>query len=161
VICRTTDTMGKAQTKAMAQLTQTAYNSLQPPYVDFGLGLLPNFVDSMEVQLPVPLLPRQLVQGEGYRDAKSNQSYFVYQKKWTMLIPSSQVLVLPLPQDQPSRWTNRILVTPSRYLLMTLIVFVSVCVCVVIGIASLHCIEMKSDKRERILQKHRFHFDAM
>jgi len=55
--------MGKAQTKAMAQLTQTAYNSLQPPYVDFGLGLLPNFVDSMEVQLPVPLLPRQFVQG--------------------------------------------------------------------------------------------------
>ena len=37
-----------------SQLTQSAYFPLQLPYMLFGLGRTPNFVDHLEVGIPYP-----------------------------------------------------------------------------------------------------------
>jgi len=161
VICDTTDPQGNNVISTVAQLTQSSHNSLLPPNVDFGLGLLPNFVDSLIVRLPVPLLPEQSLKNNKKHQNIGNKTYKVYEQKFTMLIPNSRVLITAEPNYSPANWKIQIIVTPSRYFMLTLLVFVGVCFVVSCAIAILHCLEMRRDKREKILQKHNFHFDAM
>ena len=42
--------------QSACQLTRTTYFALQLPYVTFGLGRLPNYVDSISVALPTALV---------------------------------------------------------------------------------------------------------
>jgi len=161
VICDTTDPQGKNVISTVAQLTQSSHNALLPPNVDFGLGLLPNFVDSIKVRLPVPLLPEKLLPSILKQKPINNQTYQPDEQKFVMLIPNSRVLITAEPHDKPNSWKIQIIVTPSRYFMLTLLVFVGVCLVVSCAIGVLHCLEMRRDKREKILQKHNFHFDAM
>ncbi|XP_076805852.1 T-cell immunomodulatory protein-like [Clavelina lepadiformis] len=151
---KTTNTMGGPQHSSAVQLSQSAYLSLQLPHVSFGLGRLPNFVDSLTVSVPTSLLPAS-------PNSTDSSLYDSLTQSWSMLIPNSQLFIKPYPINDPSSWSNRLLVTPSQNVITTAIVLVSLCGGVVIAIIIMHCMERQEDKREKTQEAHRFHFDAM
>ncbi|KAK1890841.1 T-cell immunomodulatory protein [Dissostichus eleginoides] len=78
---------GKGETETEAgQLSQSAHFSLQLPYTVLGLGRSANFLDHLFVGIP---------RKPGETAARM--------KEWTAIIPNSQLIVIPFPQNQPSR----------------------------------------------------------
>lgn len=133
----TTTQEGLPQHGASAQLPQSAYFSLQLPYTIFGLGRTPNFVDSLNVGL-------------------SNHS-----RQWTQLIPNSQMIVIPWPTEEPSRWKAQLFVTPSKLIWMSVFALGVTCLVIMFIILGLYIKEKREDKLEKLAEAHRFHFDAM
>ncbi|KAK5874504.1 hypothetical protein PBY51_019443 [Eleginops maclovinus] len=82
-------------------------------------------------------------------------------KEWTAIIPNSQLIVIPFPQNQPSSWSAKLYLTPSNSVLLTAIALIGVCVFILVIIGILHWKEKKADDREKRQEAHRFHFDAM
>ncbi|KAF7276132.1 hypothetical protein GWI33_010889 [Rhynchophorus ferrugineus] len=134
---KTTTQEGSLRHGVSAQLPQSAHFSLNLPYTIFGLGRTPNFVDYVTVGL-------------------SNNS-----KSWTQIIPNSQMVVIPWPVDQPGRWKAQLFVTPSKLILMSVAALTAVCGIIIVTIGVLHWKERQEDKKERLSESHRFHFDAM
>ena len=75
---------------AGAQLTQTAHFALQLPYTIFGLGMAPNFVDYLWVNI-------------------SGRTH-----SWPQIIPNSQLYIIPYPPNQPDSWAAKISIFPSK-----------------------------------------------
>ncbi|RZC40357.1 hypothetical protein BDFB_009903 [Asbolus verrucosus] len=134
---RTTTQEGNVRHGASAQLPQSAHFSLNLPYTIFGLGRTPNFVDSLTVGL-------------------SNHS-----RSWTQIIPNSQMVVIPWPANEPSRWKAQLFVTPSKLILMSVAALTGICGIITVIIGVLYWKERQEDKKERLSESHRFHFDAM
>lgn len=134
---KTTTQEGNIRHGVSAQLPQSAHFSLNLPYTIFGLGRTPNFVDQLTVGL-------------------SNHS-----RTWTQIIPNSQMVVIPWPPDEPSRWKAQLFVTPSKLILMSVAALTTVCGLITVIIGVLHWKERQEDKKERLSESHRFHFDAM
>jgi integrin alpha FG-GAP repeat containing protein 1 len=65
------------------QLSQSAYMALQMPYVIFGLGATPNFVEHLTVGI-LAKTPDELIKG--------------YRKDWPQIIPNSQLVISPNPR---------------------------------------------------------------
>ncbi|CAH1154024.1 unnamed protein product [Phaedon cochleariae] len=133
----TTTQEGTIRHGAAAQLPQSAHFSLNLPYSIFGLGRTPNFVDRLTVGL-------------------SNHS-----RSWTQIIPNSQMVVIPWPANEPARWKAQLFVTPSKLILMSVAALTTVCGLITVIIGVLHWKERQEDKKERLSESHRFHFDAM
>ncbi|OQR70284.1 T-cell immunomodulatory protein-like [Tropilaelaps mercedesae] len=128
-----------ARASVAAQRYQTGHGSLLMPYVLFGLGLSPNFVEKLQVRMP-----------------GLNHSH-----QWIQIIPNSQILVIPYPADDPSLWQSKLFIRPSRKILHTVFALISI-VCVnLIVVFSLHLREKKADRIERQQLAHKFNFDAM
>lgn len=134
---RTTTQEGHPRHAASAQLPQSAHFSLNLPYTIFGLGRTPNFVDSLLVGL-------------------SNHS-----REWTQIIPNSQMVVIPWPPNEPWKWKAQLFVTPSKLILMSVAALTGVCGLITVIIGVLYWKERQEDKKERLSESHRFHFDAM
>lgn len=134
---QTTTQEGDLRCGASAQLPQSAHFSLNLPYTIFGLGRTPNFVDYLTVGL-------------------SNHS-----RDWPQIIPNSQMVVIPWPVDQPNKWKAQLFVTPSKLILMSLAGLTGLCGVIVVIIGILHWKEKQEDRKERLSESHRFHFDAM
>lgn len=134
---RTTTQEGDERHGASAQLPQSAYHTLGLPYTIFGLGRTPNFVDGLGVGLS----------GQ-HRD-------------WTQIIPNSQVVVIPWPPKEPTKWRAQLFVTPSKLILMSVAALTSVCGLITVIIIVLYWRERQEDRKERLQESHRFHFDAM
>lgn len=134
---KTTTQEGYIRHAVSAQLPQSAHFSLNLPYIIFGLGRTPNFVDTLTVGL-------------------SNHS-----KDWPQIIPNSQMVVIPWPPDQPAKWKAQLFVTPSKLILMSVAALTGVCGLITVIIGVLHWKERQEDKKERLSESHRFHFDAM
>lgn len=134
---KTTTQEGNIRHGVSAQLPQSAHFSLNLPYSIFGLGRTPNFVDQLTVGL-------------------SNRS-----RTWTQIIPNSQMVVIPWPPNDPSRWKAQLFVTPSKLILMSVAALTTVCCLITVIIGALHWKERQEDKKERMSESHRFHFDAM
>ncbi|CAH3153719.1 unnamed protein product [Porites lobata] len=139
----TTSTNGDIKYGSAAQLSQSAYFALQCPYTVFGLGRTPNFVDDLAVGMPGSI-----------KRPKRNQT-------WESIIPNSQVIVIPYPPDDPSSWTMKLLVTPSKLVLLTGLSLLGICVVIGIIILLLHLKEKREDQKEKQRDAHKFHFDAM
>lgn len=125
------------------QISQTAYFPLHLPYAVFGLGQTPNFVDALTIAIPV----------------KFNKS--VHKREWTQIIPNSQIVVIPHPPQDEKKWVRKLFVTPSHYVLLTCIALVGTCAFIAVIVALLHWKERKEDKKEKMQDAYRFHFDAM
>lgn len=134
---KTTTQEGTLRHAVSAQLSQSAHFSLNLPYSIFGLGRTPNFVDSLTVGM-------------------SNHS-----KSWTQIIPNSQMVVIPWPPYDSSSWKAQLFVTPSQLIVMSVMALTGVCGLITVIIAVLHWRERHEDKKERMSESHRFHFDAM
>ncbi|XP_057291374.1 T-cell immunomodulatory protein-like isoform X1 [Hydractinia symbiolongicarpus] len=139
----TTNTDGNRIHAKGVQISQTAYYALQLPYIVFGLGRSPNFVEEIIVGLP---------KGPQKVDRV---------KSWTAIIPNAQVIVIPYPKDKPSEWVTKLLVTPSKLLLQTGGVLIGTCLLIAGIILILHIKEKKEDEREKRKESHKFHFDAL
>lgn len=139
----TTKSDGSKRRSSAVQLHQSAYFSLQLPYSVLGLGETPNFVDKLYVTIP------------GFSNDK------IRQHEWNQIIPNSQMVVIPHPPDNPKKWINKLFVTPSRLVILTLLALVGTCVVICIIIGFLHWKEKREDRREKLQEAHRFHFDAM
>lgn len=139
---KTTTQDGNTQVASSAQLSQSGHFSLQLPYSIFGLGRTPNFVDAMTV-------------GMSWPDPKYRS------KEWTQIIPNSQVVVIPSPLGEPSKWIAKLFVTPSKLVLLTALALLGTCVLISGIIAALHWKERREDKKEKLQEAHKFHFDAM
>ncbi|XP_028258000.1 T-cell immunomodulatory protein [Parambassis ranga] len=144
VMYTTTDSNGNLKNASAGQLSQSAHFSLQLPYTVLGLGRSANFLDHLYVGIPRPPV-----------DAD------IREKEWTAIIPNSQLIVIPYPHDQPSRWSAKLYLTPSNSVLLTAIALIGVCVFILVIIGILHWQEKKADDREKRQEAHRFHFDAM
>ncbi|KAJ8940628.1 hypothetical protein NQ318_020685 [Aromia moschata] len=134
---QTTTQEGNIRHGVSAQLPQSAHFSLNLPYTIFGLGRTPNFVDRLTVGL-------------------SNHS-----RTWTQIIPNSQMVVIPWPPDEPARWKAQLFVTPSKLILMSVAALTAVCGLITVIIGVLYWKERQEDKKERLSESHRFHFDAI
>lgn len=129
----TTKPDGDKQESTSVQIPQSAYFSLHLPYTIFGLGRTPNFVDKLTVGL-------------------SHQN-----RTWTQLIPNSQMVVVPWPPDEPSRWKAQLFVTPSKLIWMSVLSLSATCVVIMLIILVLHIKERREDKFERLQETERFH----
>nr|AVP12661.1 T-cell immunomodulatory protein [Littorina littorea] len=140
---QTTTSAGKTEIGVASQLSQSAYFSLQLPFEVFGLGQTPNFVDVLEVGIQNP-------PGTSKR-----------QRSWPSIIPNAQLVVIPHPTDSPSSWRTKLYVTPSRLVLLTGASLLGTCAFIAAIIALLHWRERVEDKKEKLQESQRFHFDAM
>uniref|UniRef100_A0A914YZ19 T-cell immunomodulatory protein n=1 Tax=Panagrolaimus superbus TaxID=310955 RepID=A0A914YZ19_9BILA len=137
------DSYGNTRLSAQCQLPQTSQRALHSPFLLFGLGRSPNFID--EVKLGSPRLP----------DQTSNQHTSLKQ-----IVPNSRIIVVP-PEGADTHWQSRLYLTPSQLIIQSVAVLFSVCVILIILIVFLHYRERQQDRKERQAQLHRFHFDAM
>ena len=134
---RTITQEGDPRAAVTAQLPQSAHFSLGLPYTIFGLGRTPNFVDVLMVGLA----------------QKS--------KAWTQIIPNSQMVVIPSPLDQPSKWRAQLFITPSKTILLSVVALTGTCALIIGIIGALYWKERREDRIEKLQEAHRFHFDAM
>lgn len=121
-----------------AQMTQTSHFALQLPYTIFGLGLAPNFVDYMWVNI------------------SASRSH-----TWPQIIPNSQLYVIPYPPNRPEEWEAKLIIFTSKNIVITGLSMVGVCVFVSCIIVALHLRERRLDHQAKLQEAHRFHFDAM
>ncbi|XP_052815066.1 T-cell immunomodulatory protein-like [Mya arenaria] len=139
---KTLDVKGDTQQKVAFQLSQSAYLPLQLPYTVFGLGQTPNFVDSLWVGIP------------------TNTSSAL-NREWQSVIPNSQLLIIPHPIHDPSGWTSKLFVMPSRLMLLTGAALLGTCGFIAGLVAVLHWRDKVEDKKEKRQEAQKFHFDAM
>nr|XP_056718552.1 T-cell immunomodulatory protein [Euleptes europaea] len=144
IMYTTVDANGYMKKGSAGQLSQSAHFALQLPYNVLGLGRSANFLDHLFVGIPRP------------PGGKS-----VRKQEWTAIIPNSQLIVIPYPQDTPRSWSAKLYLTPSNIVLLTAIALIGVCVFILAIIGILHWQEKKADDREKRQEAHRFHFDAM
>ncbi|XP_052005026.1 T-cell immunomodulatory protein [Xyrauchen texanus] len=143
VMYTSVDSNGYLKNASAGQLSQSAHLSLQLPYTVLGLGRSANFLDHLFVGIPRP---------PGGKERK---------QEWTAIIPNSQLIVIPYPQNEPRSWSAKLYLTPSNIVLLTAIALIGVCVFILVIIGILHWQEKKADDREKRQEAHRFHFDAM
>ncbi|KAK5978488.1 FG-GAP repeat protein, partial [Trichostrongylus colubriformis] len=136
------DGWGGSLKSSACQIPAGTHRALAPPYVLFGLGRSPNFVDELTIGAPL------------YADALNARQHTLKQ-----IVPNSRIVVIP-PKDG-SQWLTRLYVTPSQLILQSLAVIALVCAMLLMVVAFLHYRERKEDRVERQQQSHRFHFDAM
>ncbi|KAF9410987.1 hypothetical protein HW555_010119 [Spodoptera exigua] len=116
---------GTYRTGVCAQLSQSAYFSLQLPYSIFGLDRTPNFVDTLNVGLSG------------------------FSKSWTQIIPNSQIVVIPAPPSDPSQWKAQLFVTPSKVILKSVFVLTAIIVIITGCVLYLHWKE-RNDRQDII-----------
>ncbi|BFZ13054.1 hypothetical protein BsWGS_16093 [Bradybaena similaris] len=134
---------GSDQIGIANQLSQSSYLSLQLPFMLFGLGQTPNFVDELQVGIPFP-------------PGKQPRNH-----SWSGIIPNSQIIVIPYPVDDPDSWKHELYVTPSRLVLLTGVSLLGTCVFIAAIVGLLQWRERMEDKKEKLQEAQRFHFDAM
>ncbi|CAL7941613.1 unnamed protein product [Xylocopa violacea] len=134
---RTTTQDGSPRNAIAAQLPQSAHFSLNLPYTTFGLGRTPNFVDALTIGV-----------GGKFRE-------------WPQIIPNSQMVMIPNPIAEPSRWKAQLFVTPSKLILLSAAALTGTCGLISLIIVGLYWKERREDKIEKLQEAHRFHFDAM
>ncbi|XP_026071437.1 T-cell immunomodulatory protein-like isoform X1 [Carassius auratus] len=144
VMYTSVDSNGYLKNASAGQLSQSAHLALQLPYTVLGLGRSANFLDHLFVGIPQP---------PGGKDLRKQE--------WTAIIPNSQLIVIPYPQNDPRSWSAKLYLTPSNIVLLTAIALIGVCVFILVIIGILHWQEKKADDREKRQEAHRFHFDAM
>ena len=141
-----TTATGDTQESRATQLCQSAHMALQLPYTVFGLGRNWNFVDKLEVGIPK-------IQNTTEKSDRAST--------FTQIIPNSQVIVFPYPLNNPSLWVNKLFITPSKAMKMTAGALIATCLFVASIICVLHYRERQQDRREKLQESQRFHFDAM
>jgi len=119
------------------QLPQTSHFSLGLPYTIFGLGMAPNFVDMLTVNI----------------SAMSHE--------WPQIIPNSQLYIIPYPNNEPSRWDLKLIITTSKNIVFTGLALVGTCALCSVIIVMLHIRQKRQDRQAKLQDAGRFHFDAM
>jgi integrin alpha FG-GAP repeat containing protein 1 len=133
------DSEGRLRQSCAGQMTQTADFALQMPYSVFGIGQLPNFIDTLIASVPID---------NTRSDPDRPQDQVARRQTWTQIVPDSQVVVIPHPPDQPGLWRTKLFLTPSEYVLSTLITLLCICLLLAVIIYVLWRREMHEDQAE-------------
>jgi integrin alpha FG-GAP repeat containing protein 1 len=109
------------------------------PYSVFGIGQLPNFIDTLIASVPID---------NTRSDPDRPPDQVARRQTWTQIVPDSQVVVIPHPPDQPGLWRTKLFLTPSEYVLSTLITLLCICLLLAVIIYVLWRREMHEDQAE-------------
>jgi integrin alpha FG-GAP repeat containing protein 1 len=142
VVYLTHDRNGQQQVSVGQFWSSSATSFLPLPYVVLGLGLAPNFVEDFVVG----------VLSEGAANMN---------RKWTRLVPNSQLKVITNPVSDPSRWKLALYLTPSSLVWITCGVMTGVCILVSVLVLLLQIREKYIDTKERKQANLQFHFDSL
>eukprot|EP01133_Synstelium_polycarpum_P017959 gene17959-21432_t len=135
------DMGGTTHIQIGAQLSQSAYLSLQTPYNLFGLGRTSNYIDQLFYGVPL------------------NQT--VHYNNWVGTIPNSQVVAIPYKPSTPTSWILELFINPSGIFFWVLIAFfVSLIILSSISFF-LYKREKKQDEKLKQEQAHLFSFNAL
>ena len=77
------------------------------------------------------------------------------------IIPNSQLYVIPYPPTDEADWAMKLFITPSKSIVFTAIALTGLCGLIVLIILFLHWREKVQDRKEKLQEANRFHFDAM
>jgi integrin alpha FG-GAP repeat containing protein 1 len=138
----TSGSRGEKRMSIATQLSQATHFALQPPFVIFGLGQTPNFVESLTITL-------------------ASSPRVVGKATMENVIPNSQLILIPHPPDDPSNWTFQLLLTPSDIIWKFASALVGLIVILGVFVGLLQWQEKREDDREKRQEAHKFHFDAM
>lgn len=116
---------GESRSGVTIQLPQSAHFSLHLPYTVFGLGRFCNFITKLDVSV-------------------LNMTH-----EADSIIPNSQIVLIPNPLNKPSSWQTKLLVTPSRIILQSALVFTGTCLIILFIIGILHYKERKLDRMKK------------
>jgi len=137
-----TDLSGGQHPAVGAQMSQSAYLSLQTPYVMFGLGRISNYIEEFFYGIPL-----------------NQPTHFAY---WTgSTIPNSQVVAIPCKPEDPLVWTLELYTTPSGVMFWVIISFIASVIVLGAIILVLYRKEKKEDERLKKNVAHLFSFDAL
>uniref|UniRef100_A0AAF5CVD4 DNA-directed RNA polymerase I subunit RPA49 n=2 Tax=Strongyloides stercoralis TaxID=6248 RepID=A0AAF5CVD4_STRER len=100
-----TDSWGSFKVSKKCQLSQTNQRTLQGPYILFGLGRSPNFIDIIKFDGPF-----------NYKRMVKAKSFELPQ-----IVPNSRIVAVP-PRESNNLWYIRLYLTPSRLILQSFIV---------------------------------------
>lgn len=131
-----TDLAGNHHMAVGSQLTQSAYLTLQTPYVTFGLGRTNTFIDSFFFGIAL------------------NASQ--HSRAWVSVVPNSQIIIFPYPPGQPDEWTLELFISPTSHLFWVCIAWAALLTVLAIVIGYLHLQEKREDEKEK--RKHQLLF---
>ena len=83
--------------RSVANIQYSSSNSLQLPFVLFGLGETPNFIEALTVGAGY-VMDGDMKNGNWTRDLQFHQ--------WSLLVPNSQVIVIPSPINNAKRYST-------------------------------------------------------
>lgn len=114
------------------QQAQASHFALQQPYVIFGLGQTPHFVEKLVVFIP------------GYGPDGNNRNRTLEQ-----IVPDAQIIIIPRDPNNPLSWDYKMFLSPMSELVPpTLIALTAICVLLMIIIFFLHRQETLEDAAE-------------
>jgi len=136
------DTTGQRAAAAVAQLPQTAYQSLLTPYSFIGLGRTNNYIENFFVG-----------------STKHHEEHFINMEG---VIPNSKVVIIP-PSDDSQRtdWRKELYLRPGEWIPLVTLTVVVATVLLAIIVLVLHLNEKREDERERRKVSHHINFDAL
>ena len=123
-----------------ALLPRLSATSLAMPYTIFGLGQLPPYVDKISVKLP-----------------SNNSEFFSH----ALIIPNSQLVLIPKPKYDPSAWQLQSFLLVSWYMFAVLITMAVLAVTSIIMVGGLHFRDKRIEQKEKEEEAQHFHFDGM
>ena len=123
---------GKKMQGCAGQLAQSSHFALQQPYVIFGLGQTPHFVETLKVSIP------------GFGPNKRVRTRLLEQ-----IVPDAQVIIIPKQKDNPNSWDYKMFLSPmSDLVFSTLIALAVLCIVLLFIIFILHRQETLEDAAE-------------
>uniref|UniRef100_A0A6G1SNC4 T-cell immunomodulatory protein n=1 Tax=Aceria tosichella TaxID=561515 RepID=A0A6G1SNC4_9ACAR len=123
---------GKKMQGCAGQLAQSSHFALQQPYVIFGLGQTPHFVETLNVSIP------------GFGPDRRVRTRVLEQ-----IVPDAQVIIIPKQKDNPNSWDYKMFLSPmSDLVFSTLIALAGLCLLILFIIFILHRQETKEDAAE-------------
>jgi len=126
----------------VAQLPQTAYQSLLTPYSFIGLGRTNNYIENFFVG-----------------STKHHEEHFINMEG---VIPNSKVVIIPPPDDsQRVDWRKELYLRPGEWIPLVTLTVVVATVLLALIVLVLHLNEKREDERERRKVSHHINFDAL
>lgn len=123
---------GKKIQGCAGQLSQSSHFALQSPYVIFGLGQTPHFVETLNVSIP----------GFG-------TDYRVRTRTLEQIVPDAQVIIIPKEKDNPNSWDFKMFLSPmSDLVFSTLAALAVLCIVILLIIFILYRQETLEDAAE-------------
>lgn len=123
---------GQKMQGCAGQLAQSSYFALQPPYVIFGLGQTPHFVETLNVSIP------------GFGTDSRVRTRLLEQ-----IVPDAQVIIIPRQKDNPNSWDYKMFLSPmSDLVFSTLIALAVLCLLILLIIFILNRQETLEDAAE-------------
>ncbi|KAF9647285.1 hypothetical protein BDM02DRAFT_3098371 [Thelephora ganbajun] len=136
------DTTGQRAAAAVAQLPQTAYQSLLTPYSFIGLGRTNNYIENFFVG-----------------STKHHEEHFINMEG---VVPNSKVVIIPSADDtQRTDWRKELYLRPGEWIPLVTLTVVIATVLLALIVLILHLNEKREDERERRKVSHHINFDAL